>query len=534
MSGKKLKVAVQAPRGPSFDLGDDSYALEREALDPIGAEIVEIDADSTEAFVEGAKDAQAVIARFRRIHEGIIQGLESCLVIGCGSVGTDTVDVDAATEAGIVVTNVPDVFIEEVADHAMMLILAAARRLVEMDRMSREGEWADGRPTFVDIPRLWGQTLGLVSFGNVARAVARRARPFGVRVVAYDPYVSELEMTAEGVEPVSLAELLERSDIVSLHAPLNEETHHMLGAESFAAMKRSALFVNTGRGPCVDEAALIEALEQGEIAGAALDVLEVEPPAPDNPPAGAPRRHPDAAHRLGDLSHDARDAAASRTRAGDRAAGPLAPQLRQPARAAACAAAPLAARLDAERAEPMRARAVTTITLAAACAAASSRGEEMKKEYLDPQQGFTQVVTAELGGVKTIWVSGQVGVSPETGEPGADLKEQATFAFGHVLKRLESAGASIDDVVKTTVYIKDIDPDKVRTAGGAQAAVFGVERYPASTWVGVTGLVFPAYLIEVEATAVVAPRLIRGLPSGVAAPTRWAVVRSPGPLARCR
>jgi D-3-phosphoglycerate dehydrogenase len=280
---RKYKVVVQAPRGPSFDLGDETYSLEREALDPIGAEIVEIDADSTAEFVSGAAGADAVIARFRRIHEGIIQGLESCLVIGCGSVGTDTVDVDAATEAGIVVTNVPDVFIEEVADHALMLLLGAVRRVNEMDRMVREGEWGDGRPAFVDVPRLWGQTLGLISFGNVARAVARRAKPFGLHVLAWDPYVSELEMTAEGVEPVGLGELLQRSDIVSLHAPLNEETTHLMNTERFSAMKRGSIFVNTGRGPCVDETALVAALEEGQVAVAALDVLEVEPPAPDNP-----------------------------------------------------------------------------------------------------------------------------------------------------------------------------------------------------------------------------------------------------------
>jgi len=281
--GRAFKVAVQRTRGVSFDLGDGSFALEREALDPIGAEIVQIDASSSDEFIEGAKDADAIIARGRRIHSGIIAALERCIVIGCGSVGTDTVDVPAATKAGIVVTNVPDVFIEEVADHAVMLLLAAARRLNVMDQLVRSGRFAEGRPTFVDIPRLLGQTLGLISFGNVAVAVARRATPFGFRILAYDPYVSELKMTAAGVEPVGFGELLERSDFVSLHSPLNEETHHLMGAEQFAKMKRTAVFVNTGRGPCVDEAALCEALRNGEIAGAALDVLEVEPPAEDNP-----------------------------------------------------------------------------------------------------------------------------------------------------------------------------------------------------------------------------------------------------------
>lgn len=281
--GTKYRVAVQKSKGPSFDLGDDTFSLEREALDPIGAEIVQIDAQSSAEFIEGAREAEAVIARGRRIHEGIIAGLEKCVVIGCGSVGTDTVDVAAATRAGIVVTNVPDVFIEEVADHALMLILAAARRLNVMDRFVRTGEFIKGRPTFVDIPRLWGQTLGLIAFGNVAQAVARRAAPFGFHIVAYDPFVSELKMTAAGVEPVGLEELLERSDYVSLHSPLNAETHHLMSTAQFAAMKKTAIFVNTGRGPCVDEAALAAALREGEIAGAALDVLEIEPPETDNP-----------------------------------------------------------------------------------------------------------------------------------------------------------------------------------------------------------------------------------------------------------
>ena len=281
--GPKFKVAVQRTRGVSFDLGEDTFGIEREALDPIGAEIVQIDASSSAEFIEGAKDAQAVIARGRRIHAGIIEKLEKCIVIGCGSVGTDTVDVAAATEAGIVVTNVPDVFIEEVADHALMLILAAARRLTVMDRYVRSGDFMKGRPLFVDVPRLWGQTLGLIAFGNVAQAVARRAAPFGFHILAYDPFVSELKMTAAGVEPVGFGELLERSDFVSLHTPLNEETRHLMGAEQFSRMKPSAIFINTGRGPCVDEKALAAALQGGSIAGAALDVLETEPPEADNP-----------------------------------------------------------------------------------------------------------------------------------------------------------------------------------------------------------------------------------------------------------
>lgn len=134
-----------------------------------------------------------------------------------------------------------------------------------------------------------------------------------------------------------------------------------------------------------------------------------------------------------------------------------------------------------------------------------TRGEEIvNKEYIDPQQGFTQVVTTEFGGVKTVHVSGQVGWEAGAESPGEGLAEQAEIAFHNLLRRLEQAGAAPADVVKTTVFIKDIEPDKVRTAGAAQAEALGLERYPASTWVGVTGLVDPRLLLEVEATAVLA------------------------------
>ena len=279
------KVMVQAQVGISYDLADARYEIEREALTPIGAEIVEVPAkDEAEFIAAVAGEADALIGRGRRITRNIIESLDKCVAIGLGSVGADTVDVDAATDCGIVVTNVPDVFIDEVADHTMMMFLAAHRRLLLMHRMTQEGRWAEGRPHHADIPRLWGQTIGLVSFGNVAKAVAHRCHAFGLRVLAYDPYVSELEMTSVNVEPVtSLFELLERSDFVSMHAPLNAETTHMLTDAHFARMKNTALFVNNGRGPTVDEAALIRALEAGEVAGAALDVFEVEPVPTDNP-----------------------------------------------------------------------------------------------------------------------------------------------------------------------------------------------------------------------------------------------------------
>jgi len=280
------KVVVQLPAIAKAASVDTRYTFELEALLPV-AELVEVAATSEEEFLAEASDAAAVITSWGfRISRSVIAGLDECIVIGVGSVGVDMVDVEAATEAGIVVTNVPDVFIEEVADHTMALLLAGARRMREMDCMVRRGDWFQGRPLLNEVPRLWGQTLGLVSFGNVARAVARRAMPFGMRVIAHDPYVSELKMTGEGVEPVSFDELLERSDYLSMHAPLNAETRHMLSGPEFAAMKESAVVINAGRGPTIDEAALIAALESGGIAAAALDVLEQEPPAADNPLLG--------------------------------------------------------------------------------------------------------------------------------------------------------------------------------------------------------------------------------------------------------
>jgi D-3-phosphoglycerate dehydrogenase len=277
------KFKIVTPAGASYGTSGADYKLELEGLAPLDAEIVEIAARSEDEFASAGRDADALYAKGRPITRRIIDGLERCKVIALGSVGVDAVDVAAATARGIPVTNVPDTFIEEVADHAMMLILATYRRLVTMDRLVREGRWAEGRPLLSQFPRLMGQTLGLIAFGHVARAVAVRARAFGVHMLAYDPYVEELVMSQYGVEPVGLTELLQRSDIVSMHAPSTADAYHLLTEAHFRLMKPEALFISTGRGPTVDEPALIRALREGWIAAAGLDVLEQEPPAQDNP-----------------------------------------------------------------------------------------------------------------------------------------------------------------------------------------------------------------------------------------------------------
>jgi D-3-phosphoglycerate dehydrogenase / 2-oxoglutarate reductase len=276
------KYRVVTPKGASFTVAGGGYDYEKEALDPIGAEIIEAPANEAE-FIAAAKTADAIYAKGMPITKAVIDALENCKVITLGSVGVDSVDVKAATARGIPVTNCPDTFIEEVADHAMMLLLATHRRAIEQDRMVREGRWTEGRPQLSQVPRLMGQTLGFISFGRVARAVAKRAAPFGLRMMAYDPFIQETLMYDHGVIPSTLNEVLSQSDFVSMHAPARPEVHHMLTEKHFHQMKKSAVFINTGRGATVDEESLIKALQEGWIAHAALDVLEKEPPSHNNP-----------------------------------------------------------------------------------------------------------------------------------------------------------------------------------------------------------------------------------------------------------
>lgn len=276
------KLRIVTPKGASFTTAGGGYALESEALASIDAEIVEAPSDEA-GFIAAARTADAIYAKGIPITKTIIDSLDKCKVISLGSVGVDSVDVKAASARGIPVTNIPDTFIEEVADHAMMLLLASFRRLIVQDRMVREGRWAEGRPALLKIPRLTGQTLGFISFGRVARLVARRAAPFGLRMIAYDPFIDETLMSDHGVLPATLSEVLAQSDFVSMHAPARPEVHHMLGETHFRQMKPSAIFINTGRGPTVDEQAMIKALQEGWIAHAALDVLEKEPPSHNNP-----------------------------------------------------------------------------------------------------------------------------------------------------------------------------------------------------------------------------------------------------------
>jgi D-3-phosphoglycerate dehydrogenase len=201
-------------------------------------------------------------------------------------VGYDDIDVDGATEQGILFANVPDTFIEEVSNQTLGLLLATNRRLMPMDKFVRSGRWFAGenpRQVAHPIRRLSTMTLGLLGFGGIGRLVAQRAAPFGFRVIAHDPYISASSTAGTGVTLVSREALLEESDIISVHVLLNKETRGMVDAGWFAQMKPTAILINTSRGPVIKEPDLIDALRSGRIAGAGLDVMEVEPLDPASP-----------------------------------------------------------------------------------------------------------------------------------------------------------------------------------------------------------------------------------------------------------
>ena len=344
------KFTIATPAGPSYGVAGGAYDLEREGMGSLDAEIREIPAGTEDDFIAAARNADALYAKGRPITKRMIDGMERCKIIALGSVGVDSVDVAAATARGIPVTNVPDTFIEEVADHAMMLILATFRRLVVQDRMVREGRWKEGRPQLLQIPRLMGQTLGFIAFGHVARAVAMRARAFGVRMLAYDPYIEELVMSPYGVEPASLSEVLQRSDIVTMHAPATPDATRMMTAEHFRQMKPTALFINTGRGPTVDESALVKALQEGWIAGRRPRRAGAGAAGARQPASHDGQRDPDRARGLGLGALRSGAAAAGGARDLPRAERALAAELRQSHGPQQRRPAPLAAVLDGARA----------------------------------------------------------------------------------------------------------------------------------------------------------------------------------------
>ena len=258
------------------------FALDRPGIAAAGGVIRNVACRDEADRVAAARDAYVLVVSQAQIGEAVFAGCPGLVGIVRTGIGLDTVDLPAATRHGVCIAHVPDFCYDEVADTALTLLLAVARKVRPADRHVRGGSWTPS--ALLPMRRLRGQTMGLVAFGHIARMVAERARGFGLHVIAYDPYVEAQAMTKVGVERVdSLETLLGRSDIVSLHTPLTAETQGLIGRAAFAAMRPGTILINTSRGKVVDEQALIEALRSGRLAGAGLDVLWTEPPAKDNP-----------------------------------------------------------------------------------------------------------------------------------------------------------------------------------------------------------------------------------------------------------
>ena len=231
-----------------------------------------------------AKDADAILVTYAKLTREILSQLTRCRAIGRFGLGVDNIDLAAAKEKGIAVNYVPDYCIREVSDHAMALLLALIRKIPLSNKLVQGGRWE--MPAVVPIRRIEGTVLGLVGFGHIPRLVAPKAQAFGIKVIAFDPFAKADIFKAARVESVDFDTLLNKSDYVSVHAPLMPATRGMMNAAAFAKMKKGAYIVNTARGPLIDEPALIAALDSGQVGGAGLDVVTAEPLAKDSPLLG--------------------------------------------------------------------------------------------------------------------------------------------------------------------------------------------------------------------------------------------------------
>jgi D-3-phosphoglycerate dehydrogenase len=252
----------------------ESLDVEKKTLGEL-AELIPLKTKKPEEFLDAAKDCDALLNTYAGpITAEVMSKMPKCRIIARYGIGVDTIDLEAATRAGIIVTNNPTYCIEEVAEHTMALLLACARKIAFYDRMVRSGKWEvpPGKPIY----RLAGRRLGLVGFGNIAREVAVRAAAFGMKILYADPFVKEGQFASPG-EKVELDALLREADFVSLHPPLTPETRKLMNDAAFERMKPSAFLVNCSRGPVVDTEALVRALDAKKIAGCALDTVDPEP-----------------------------------------------------------------------------------------------------------------------------------------------------------------------------------------------------------------------------------------------------------------
>lgn len=265
----KFKVYIS-----DYDYPDNE--IEKSILEPIGAEVIGLKCKTGEGLAELAYDADAILQQYAKITRQTIEKLTKCKIIARYGIGIDILDVQAAHEHGIVVTNVPDYCLDEVADHAISFSFMLMRNLPRYNMKVHEGsyQWQDW---IAPIPRYRGAEYGLIGFGRIAQNLTRKLTSFGFKVSAYDPYISGSLMATHGVKKCSLDEIFSKSDVINILAPYTTETHHIVCERTLNLMKNSAYLVCVSRGKCVNNKALYEALKTGRIAGAALDDPEEEP-----------------------------------------------------------------------------------------------------------------------------------------------------------------------------------------------------------------------------------------------------------------
>ena len=273
MKNGPLVVVTDSPF-PSLDPA-------RKALEEANAEVVQAPSSSEEDIIKAAENADAILVTYAKLNENILRSLKKCKAIGRFGIGVDNIDLVVAGELGISVNYVPDYCLDEVSDQAMAMIISMARKIPQSNKLVQSGRWE--MPAVVPMYRLRGKTVGLIGFGNIPRLMTPKAQAFGFNVIASDPYAPKELFEKYGVESVSMDELYERSDFISVHAPLLPETKGLVNKDAFKKMKDTAIIVNTARGPLINEKDLIEALDMNEIGGAGLDVVETEP-LPKNSP----------------------------------------------------------------------------------------------------------------------------------------------------------------------------------------------------------------------------------------------------------
>jgi D-3-phosphoglycerate dehydrogenase len=265
---KSFKVAVTDYNFPNLD-------IEKSVLEEAGAELFPKICKNENELIEHIKDADGIIDQFFPITRRAIEHLQKCKVIAVYGIGTNQIDIKAASEKQILIVNVPDYCIDEVATHAVALLLGCAREVSNYDRLVKNGNWAY---MALKLHRFCGKTVGIVGMGAIGKSVAKKLSGFELKLIGYDPYVDDKTMSSCGVEKVEIEDIFRNSDFITLHLPLTENTKNLISADILGLMKPTAYLINVSRGGLVDEAALINLLNMSKIAGVALDVLAKEPP----------------------------------------------------------------------------------------------------------------------------------------------------------------------------------------------------------------------------------------------------------------